>query len=201
MAGTKPHEWEQQLLQQGAAEIGLSPAKRVVVVIAGVLFVLLGLLLLMIPLIAGDMDLAPSIVLAVAGVLLLVLAPLVFSQLTGAWNIVVTWQDIGYRSARVPWAEVEVIGEITQHTRGTEQHHAAIVFTPRGHDMLVSQMSGRAAWLQKLNARVLKVPALTPAKLLAGSREEKIAWLASVHMRVLNAQQPPPPGPVPPQPF
>ncbi len=217
MAGSKPQEWERQLLQQGTVEIGLSPAKRVVTVIAGVLFVLVGLLLIIIPLMAEGMDLAPRIVLPVTGALLLLLAPLGFSQLTGVWNIVVTWQDIGYRNALVPWSEVEVIGEITQRVRGAQQDHGVIVFTPRGHDMLVSQMGGIGAWLQNLNAKLLKVPALSPAKLLDGSQAEKIGWLASVHMRILEAQrparhpnpysaqhpdqQPPPPGPVPPQPF
>ncbi len=179
-------KWEQQLAQAGRVEIGVPPAKAVWTVLMSVLLLGLGVVALLAPLLVDTMDDWRLYVLPVAGVILILCVPLALSQLSGWWNLVVTPQSVGYRDLQIPWNEVEVVGELTQRVQNTRQKHAAIFLTPQGEDRLLTEGNGLRRTMHKVSSASAKAPAIFPAKMLEGSREEKIHWLASVHARALG---------------
>lgn len=182
-----PYAWEAELTQTGRAEITMSTDKKIAAASMGFIFTVLGAAMFVA--VINESDLLNQLFLGFAGILLLALVVLCASWFTGRWNFVVTWDDVGYRHARVPWNEIEGVGRFSQQIRGSKMKLAALILTPRGDDILVEQMGGFGGWLQRLNTRMTGVRVLTPGKLLAGSLQDKIHWLASVHVRASQPRE------------
>lgn len=182
-----PYAWEAQLTQTGRAEITMSTGKKIAAAAMGIIFAAGGAALFIAAM--NESDVLTQLFLGLAGLSLLALVVLSASWFTGRWNMVVTWDDVGYRHARVPWNEIEGVGQFTQQIRGSKMKLAALILTPRGNDILVEQMGGFGGWLQKLNTRMTGVRVLTPGKLLAGSLQDRIHWLGSVHMKASQPRE------------
>lgn len=196
MTVADPHYWDRQLHSQGQVRIGITVFKGLGLGCIGMFFMGIAGLCLFAGLV-GSPEGAAVFALTLIAVASLILALFALVQITGRWDLYVSWDEVGYRHARVPWTEVVSVGDYESPHDRSDRPLTAIVFTPEGHERFLGQLTAPERWFKRLSSKSAGMPVLVLGKFLAGAPGDRADWLATVHAQTI---EPPGFGPQSPSP-
>lgn len=129
MTGADPHLWDRRLRSEGQVRIGTTVFKGLGLGCLGMFLVLIGGICVLVGLF-GNTDGVAAVVATVGGLVSLLCALLAAIQVSGRWDdLYVSWDEVGYRHARVPWTEVVSVGDYESPQDRSDRPLTAIVFT------------------------------------------------------------------------